>query len=289
MHVILELCLSIHLFRLEFFAEGNAHLQEIHKQHQCRVYALNVFTLCMIGANLTTIFAVLFDSKVADKYDGYIFIAELSLLAVVIFVSSITLFKMIKSTFAAGFCDKKAALKITLGIFLSIYVLRAIAKFLIEFAIHDLWGKLWLNHPVLAEFVYLLLQTVYDFLPLVLIFRQHRLSYDSPVDHATDVSQLSYRPETMANDPFESGLDLNASDNREREQTMLLSRLTTLGGQQFRATRTSVDTRKRTLRKHDQQARSSRVVNFDEDDMLLDADQSNSTVAEETHISVNLS
>jgi len=43
----------------------------------------------------------------------------------------------------------------------------------------------------------------------------------------------------------------------------------------------------KTLKKHDQKARASTVQ--DEDDMLLDVDQSNSTVAEETCISVNLS
>ena len=59
----------------------------------------------MIAVNLAAILAVFFDSQVADRYDGYIFIAELLFLALVILVSTITLFRMINSTFASGFCN----------------------------------------------------------------------------------------------------------------------------------------------------------------------------------------
>lgn len=249
LHVIMELIFTIQLFRAECFGEDSDIVNESRSRHEFKVKVLNIITFLMVLANLVFVFLCLFD-KVTRKYDGIIFVAEIMFIGITMLVLTCYLINVINKTFGQEFVDEKHTLKVALFVFLSTYLVRFIIKILLEYTIRDYFIQMWDEEPFLIFSLYTLAQLLYDFLPLILIFRQHRIHYSQntrlssqrdssiPLTRPTLRPSSAYSKDTSMKSPSMASSDDNRdkltltmviNTHREREGTLLFGRITRLG------------------------------------------------------------
>lgn len=120
------------------------------------------------------------------KTEGYVFVGELLLVGVGMTIATFTLIKLMNHVFGADFCDEKNHLKVSLAVFVSTYIIHSVM-----FAVLKIWAStysnMWTRHAFGTEFIFIAIQLIYDFLPLVMIFRQHHVHFSHEDRETTSI------------------------------------------------------------------------------------------------------
>lgn len=212
--------MTIRLFRTEFIEQDPIQIDRVQRSHSCKVKLLNIFTLSAVLANCAYASVTLIKPNI-EKYDSTVFVCELLILGLAMLAVTIYLVRLMSATFPQELCDEKHSLKVALGVFLSTYLLRAILKFIVGLAFAKIWANMWRNLPLFTYFLYCFMQIVYDFLPLVLIFRQHNNHYSQNTSDSDSHVYLSRPTSTIYHCSSVSHQDKSGNNLAASEQADL--------------------------------------------------------------------
>ena len=119
------------------------------------------------------------------------------LLIVVGFMTFFTvkLINLMNKVFGADFCDEKYQFKRSLVVFVFTYLLHC-TLYALVLALMDTYRIVWSKRPYIIECVFILVQIIYDFFPLILLFRQHHNHFtptETPNGSQTDMGSQTNR------------------------------------------------------------------------------------------------
>jgi peptidoglycan biosynthesis protein MviN/MurJ (putative lipid II flippase) len=122
--------------------------------------------------------------------EDFIFDVELILVGFLMTLVTLFLFRLMDRVFGKGFTDEKWHLRTCLAIFITTYIVHA-AFFWVMFYWKDSYLRWRDQKSYLLSVLCISGQLIYDFLPLLMIFRQHHIHFKNE-DRESTIGLMRY-------------------------------------------------------------------------------------------------